>query len=91
MDKCSRMVDQVRRVLGPSAPIFDRPVDAKLVPDYYAVIKRPMDLATLKAKLHRGDYSTPQQFAEVCLVLTASCCLACPVYRSLFACLLSDV
>ena len=67
VDKCSRMVDQIRRNLGNNAPIFDRPVDPKLVPDYYAVIRKPMDLGTLKTKLHRGDYSTPQQFAEVCV------------------------
>ena len=65
VDKCSRMVDQVRHSLGPSAPIFDRPVDGRLVPDYYNVIKKPMDLGTLKQRLHEGYYSTPQQFAEV--------------------------
>lgn len=67
VDRCSRMVDQVRTSLGGHfAPFFDRPVDAKLVPDYYSVIKRPMDLGTLKQKLHDGHYSAPQQFAEVC-------------------------
>lgn len=60
------MVDQVRTSLGSHfAPFFDRPVDAKLVPDYYSVIKRPMDLGTLKQKLHDGHYGAPQQFAEV--------------------------
>ena len=64
------MVDQVRTSLGSHfAPFFDRPVDAKLVPDYYSVIKRPMDLGTLKQKLHDGHYSAPQQFAEVSLDL----------------------
>lgn len=64
VDKCSRMVDQVRHSLGPSAPVFDRPVDGRLVTDYYNVIKKPMDLGTLKQRLHQGYYSTPQQFAE---------------------------
>lgn len=60
------MVDQVRTSLGSHfAPFFDRPVDANLVPDYYSVIKRPMDLGTLKSKLHDGHYSAPQHFAEV--------------------------
>ncbi|KAL3142521.1 hypothetical protein ABBQ38_002843 [Trebouxia sp. C0009 RCD-2024] len=59
------MVDQVRTSLGSHfAPFFDRPVDSKLVPDYYSVIKRPMDLGTLKQKLHDGHYGAPQQFAE---------------------------
>jgi len=74
IDKCSRMVDQVRHSLGPSAPIFDRPVDGRLVPDYYNVIKKPMDLGTLKQRLHEGYYSTPQQFAEVS---KSAVCLAC--------------
>ncbi len=68
------MVDQVRHSLGPSAPIFDRPVDGRLVPDYYNVIKKPMDLGTLKQRLHEGYYSTPQQFAEVS---KSAFCLAC--------------
>ncbi len=68
------MVDQVRHSLGPSAPIFDRPVDGRLVPDYYNVIKKPMDLGTLKQRLHEGYYSTPQQFAEVS---KSAVCLAC--------------
>lgn len=61
------MVDEVRRSLGPSAPIFDRPVDGRLVTDYYNVVKKPMDLGTLKQRLLAGHYSTPQQFAEVSL------------------------
>ncbi|MCJ1304878.1 hypothetical protein MMC08_007691 [Hypocenomyce scalaris] len=64
VDKCCGMVDEVRRSLGPSAPIFDRPVDGRLVTDYYNVVKKPMDLGTLKQRLLAGHYSTPQQFAE---------------------------
>ena len=67
------MVDQVRKSLGPTAPIFDRPVDGRLVADYYSVIKKPMDLGTLKQRLQESYYSTPQQFAEVNLQL-----LSCP-------------
>lgn len=71
------MVDQVRTSLGSHfAQFFDRPVDSKLVPDYYSVIKRPMDLGTLKSKLHDGHYSAPQQFAEVTEFLLSAC--SCP-------------
>ena len=73
------MVDQVRTSLGGHfAPFFDRPVDSKLVPDYYSVIKRPMDLGTLKSKLHDGHYSAPQQFAEVAQLLLLQFLLAVP-------------
>lgn len=73
------MVDQVRTSLGSHfAPFFDRPVDSKIVPDYYSVIKRPMDLGTLKSKLHDGHYSAPQQFAEVTQFLLFAC-ISCSV------------
>lgn len=71
------MVDGVRQSLGNFLQIFDRPVDGKLVPDYYNVIKKPMDLGTLKQRLQDGYYQTPQQFAEVSTTLficMAWCC-----------------
>ncbi|XP_078166242.1 transcription factor GTE11-like isoform X2 [Carex rostrata] len=46
--------------------VFNTPVDAvKLnLPDYYNVIKHPMDLGTVKEKLHSGSYMTPSGFAS---------------------------
>nr|DAD30643.1 TPA_asm: hypothetical protein HUJ06_009494 [Nelumbo nucifera] len=45
--------------------VFNTPVDAvKLnIPDYFTVIKHPMDLGTIKSKLHSGAYSSPMGFA----------------------------
>lgn len=45
--------------------IFNAPVDiVKLnIPDYYTVIKHPMDLGTVKTKLHSGEYADPWGFA----------------------------
>jgi histone acetyltransferase len=40
---------------GSSWP-FREPVDVSLAPDYYEVIKTPMDIATMKAKNAAGDY-----------------------------------
>ncbi|KAL0014498.1 hypothetical protein SO802_001567 [Lithocarpus litseifolius] len=44
--------------------VFNTPVDAvKLnIPDYYTVIKRPMDFGTIKNKLASGAYSSPLDF-----------------------------
>ncbi|KAL6997013.1 hypothetical protein U1Q18_007136 [Sarracenia purpurea var. burkii] len=44
--------------------VFNTPVDAiKLnIPDYFNVIKHPMDLGTVKSKLLAGDYSSPLDF-----------------------------
>ncbi|CAD5180796.1 unnamed protein product [Musa acuminata subsp. malaccensis] len=46
--------------------VFDHPVDAvKLnIPDYHTIIKRPMDLGTIKSKLTSGAYSSPCGFAS---------------------------
>lgn len=45
--------------------VFNSPVDVvKLkIPDYFTVIKQPMDLGTIRSKLHSGEYSSPLQFA----------------------------
>ncbi|KAG5617909.1 hypothetical protein H5410_017733 [Solanum commersonii] len=46
--------------------VFNHPVDVvKLkIPDYFTVIKQPMDLGTIRSKLHSGEYSSPLQFAD---------------------------
>ncbi|KAK7302220.1 hypothetical protein RJT34_13104 [Clitoria ternatea] len=45
--------------------VFNTPVDVvKLkIPDYFTVIKHPMDLGTVKSRLTSGEYSNPVDFA----------------------------
>lgn len=45
--------------------VFNQPVDpVKLrIPDYFTIIKKPMDLGTIKDKLERKCYSSTHQFA----------------------------
>ncbi|TYH24325.1 hypothetical protein ES288_A03G082700v1 [Gossypium darwinii] len=45
--------------------VFNSPVDVvKLnIPDYFTVIKRPMDLGTVKKRITSGHYSNPLDFA----------------------------
>ncbi|CAM9502458.1 unnamed protein product [Chrysoparadoxa australica] len=50
----------------PNASVFQTPVDpiAHRCPDYYDVIKKPMDLSTVASKLDAGKYSTAGAFVE---------------------------
>ncbi|KAK9816462.1 hypothetical protein WJX72_000599 [[Myrmecia] bisecta] len=75
LDKCSDILAHVLRVLGPSAHIFDRPVDGRLVPDYYGIIKNPMDLGTIKSRIENGDYASPLEFYEDMHQVWANCLL----------------
>ncbi|XP_020245615.1 transcription factor GTE10-like [Asparagus officinalis] len=53
--------------------VFNNPVDAVAlkIPDYYTVIKHPMDLGTIKNKISSGAYSSPLGFvADVRLTFT---------------------
>ncbi|XP_076901223.1 transcription factor GTE10-like isoform X1 [Bidens hawaiensis] len=45
--------------------VFNTPVDVVVlkIPDYYTVIKHPMDLGTVKTKLNSGKYVDPWGFA----------------------------
>ncbi|ONK65536.1 uncharacterized protein A4U43_C07F38110 [Asparagus officinalis] len=46
--------------------VFNQPVDpVKLkIPDYFSIIKKPMDLGTIKHRLERKHYSSTHHFAE---------------------------
>jgi len=46
--------------------VFNNPVDpvALNIPDYFNIIKSPMDFGTIKAKLEKNDYSGTEDFAD---------------------------
>ncbi|KAF3339603.1 transcription factor GTE4 [Carex littledalei] len=46
--------------------LFNEPVDVKKLrlKDYYSVIRHPMDLGTVKCRVHKGRYMDPLQFAD---------------------------
>ena len=48
------------------ASVFHQKVDPQKMqlPDYFEVIKNPMDLGTIKEKLEKGLYQTPNMFAK---------------------------
>ncbi|CAA0827281.1 Transcription factor GTE10 [Striga hermonthica] len=63
MKQCDALLT---RLMGhQQAWIFNEPVDIVKhnIPDYFNVIKHPMDLGTVKSKLHSNQYSNPMDFA----------------------------
>ncbi|CAI9757357.1 unnamed protein product [Fraxinus pennsylvanica] len=63
MKQCDVLLNRLMK--QKNAPIFNSPVDiiAYNIPDYFNVIKHPMDLGTVKTKLLSGRYSSPEGFA----------------------------
>lgn len=53
------LIDEV--IKNKNAWPFLKPVSANEVPDYYDVIKQPMDFGKIKSKLNLGDYRTNEQ------------------------------
>lgn len=69
--KCLKLLIQLRndKVSWP----FNQPVDpvALNIPDYFEIIKQPMDFGTIMTQLKAGEYNTSEEFAEdVRLVFT---------------------
>lgn len=67
LDFCRDLI--VRMTSGPGywtrlVAHFKHPVDpvAANMPNYFAVVKRPMDLMTIRGKMERGEYSRSEEF-----------------------------
>ncbi|KAI8486761.1 hypothetical protein Bbelb_355090 [Branchiostoma belcheri] len=50
----------------PESLPFRQPVDPKLlgIPDYFDIVKHPMDLSTIKRKLDTGQYKDPWEYCD---------------------------
>ncbi|CAI2175822.1 3081_t:CDS:10 [Funneliformis geosporum] len=59
----------------PYAYPFYEPVDAEKlgVPDYYKVIKQPMDLATINSKLENDQYASAEEFEDDIRLMFRNC------------------
>ncbi|KAI9512647.1 Bromodomain-containing protein [Russula earlei] len=78
---CVKILDQLGRkqhatVVGP----FSEPVDwAKLaIPDYPKIVKKPMDLGTMRNKLDSGAYATAEKFRDDFKLIISNCFLYNP-------------
>jgi histone acetyltransferase len=52
---------------------FMRPVNGKLVPDYYDIIKEPMDLETMGQRLNQYYYKTKDMFVHDANLIVNNC------------------
>lgn len=57
----------------PSNWPFLQPVNREEVPDYYDVIKEPMDLSTMEVKLENDVYETMEDFIYDCKLIFNNC------------------
>lgn len=50
----------------PESIPFRQPVDPHTlcIPDYFEIVKRPMDLSTIKKKLDLGQYADPWEYVD---------------------------
>lgn len=51
--------------------VFARPVQLDEAPDYYDVIKHPMDLGTIRDRIDADRYRNVDDFMKVCYILSA--------------------
>ncbi|KAJ6824746.1 transcription factor GTE10-like [Iris pallida] len=71
MKQCESLLSKLMK--HPFGWVFNNPVDAVAlnIPDYYTVIKHPMDFGTIKKRIYSGGYSSPWGFvADVRLTFT---------------------
>ncbi|KAJ6433549.1 hypothetical protein OIU84_017275 [Salix udensis] len=61
---CSTLLDKLMK--HKHGWVFNTPVDAKGLGlhDYFTIIKHPMDLGTVKSRLTKNWYKSPEEFAE---------------------------
>lgn len=59
------LLGRLVKMLGKEAYIFSEPVNAKFVPDYYDIIRNPICLNQIRARLQREEYASMASFYEV--------------------------
>ncbi|KNC99009.1 uncharacterized protein SPPG_05959 [Spizellomyces punctatus DAOM BR117] len=70
---CARILKKLQR--HPNAQAFLQPVDpvALNIPQYFDIIKRPMDLSTIQKKLESGEYKASDEFRDDVNLMLNNC------------------
>eukprot|EP00210_Caulerpa_lentillifera_P001621 g1559.t1 len=74
-DKCMKVLEDTINGLGNEAGVFTAPVDLREAPDYFNIVKEPMDLETIRKRLERGFYENPRDFSEDMRLVWSNCAL----------------
>ncbi len=68
---CKLIVNEMAK--NENAWPFMQRVDEKDYPDYYELVKQPMDIETIRAKVKNREYKTKEQFAYDCRLIFDNC------------------
>ncbi|PFH32623.1 histone lysine acetyltransferase GCN5-A [Besnoitia besnoiti] len=52
---------------------FRKPVSVNEAPDYYEVVRRPVDISTMKKRNRNGEYGTPEEFGQDLQLMFDNC------------------
>ncbi|CAE6491775.1 unnamed protein product [Rhizoctonia solani] len=67
------LLDFNKKSLYQIASPFYEPVDSAFVPNYYKVIKKPMDLSTMRRKLENNEYANANAFHNDFKLMMRNC------------------
>jgi bromodomain-containing factor 1 len=67
------LLDFNKKSLYQVASPFYEPVDSTYVPNYYKVIKKPMDLSTMRRKLENSEYPNANAFHNDFKLMMRNC------------------
>ncbi|KAI8613075.1 hypothetical protein BC830DRAFT_1170570 [Chytriomyces sp. MP71] len=67
-----KVLTDLKNTTEHSEPFLQK-VSKKDAPDYYDIIKKPMDLGTMTKKLNALEYNSKQEFAEDLLLIWSNC------------------
>jgi len=68
---CNKIISKLQK--HKSANAFLLPVDRNLYPQYYELIKKPMDISTLKTRLNKGKYDRISKFESDVRLIFRNC------------------
>ncbi len=67
------MLKEVMKIDATKGGLFSEPVSREQFPDYYKVVKTPMDYGTMKMKLTHGEYRSAQQMQRDFILVMQNC------------------